>query len=365
MRKTRILYGVTKGNWGGAQKYVYDLATNLPSEHFAISVVSGNSGKLTERLTEKNIPVFSLNKLSRDINPLRDLISFFSLLKLLTKTRPDILHLNSPKMGLLGAVAGRLTGVKKIVYTSHGWPFLENRSSLSKIFFKYLCWKIVLLSHQTIAISQTEKDLTKNWLFVSKKVRVIYNGISEIEFLDKQTARAKLNLAQDKLIIGTIAELHQNKGLNYLAEATELIKQKNPEADFIVIGEGEERESLEKNKNLILLGNIPDAARLLTAFDIFVLPSIKEGLPYVILEAGLAGLPVIATNIGGIPEMLEHNKSGLLVEARNARDLAEKIEYLINNPAIRKSLGENLREKVKRDFCLDKMVEETKWMYEK
>ncbi len=355
MPKIKICFGITKGGWGGAQRYVYDIATNLPRDICGISAISGAPGLLCEKLKAQNIPVFILDKLNRDISPLRDLSAFFSLLRLLQKNKPDILHLNSPKMGLLGAAAGRLAGVKKIIYTSHGWPFLENRNLISKLFFKILCWKITLLCHQVIVISQSEKT--------DQKFKLVYNGISEINFLSKTEARKKLNqlnldINSEKIIIGTIAELHQNKGLNYLAEAAEKIN-----ADFIVIGEGEERESLENTK-LKLAGNIPDAASLLSAFDIFVLPSIKEGLPYVISEAGLAGLPVVATRVGGIPEMIENNVSGFTIGPKNPRELAEKIEFLIENPEIRKMFGERLQKNVREKFSLERMVRETREIYE-
>ena len=125
MPKIKICFGITKGGWGGAQRYVYDIATNLPRDIYDISAISGAPGLLCEKLKAQNIPVFILDKLNRDISPLRDLSAFFSLIRLLQKNKPGILHLNSPKMGLLGAVAGRLAGVKKIIYTSHGWPFLK------------------------------------------------------------------------------------------------------------------------------------------------------------------------------------------------------------------------------------------------
>lgn len=370
MEKIKIFYAITKGNWGGAQKYVYDLATHLSPEEFSVSVIAGQPGVLCEKLKTQNIPVYTLESLDRDINLTHDLTAFWELLKILREHKPDILHLNSPKMGLLGVLAGRLAGVKKIIYTSHGWPFLENRNWFSKIFFKTLCWKIILLSHQTICISQTEKNLVRNWLFVQKKLSVVYNGVENINFLDKKLAREKLNLPETSLVLGVIAELHQNKGLTYLLDAMAEIRKEYPNLLLIIIGEGEERKNLEaqiaysKLQNQVtLVGNIPNAPTLLPAFDIFVLPSIKEGLPYVILEAGLASLPVIASDVGGIHEVIEPEKTGLLTEAKNVPDLILKIQNLISDPEMQKIYGENLKEKVERDFSLEKMVRETEKLY--
>ncbi|MCC6290538.1 glycosyltransferase [Candidatus Nomurabacteria bacterium] len=356
MEKIKICFGVTKGNWGGAQKYVYDLATNLPPEDFVVSVITGQPGTLCDKLSEKKIEVSRLVNLGRDIKLRDDIHAFFTLLSLFSHNRPDILHLNSPKMGLLGALAGRMAGVKKIIYTSHGWPFLEDRSKLSKIFFKMLCWKICLLSHRVIVISESEKIRTRNWWLVRHKINLIYNGVATTNLLSRKEARAELNLPEDAFVVGTIAELHKNKGLEYLPKIDNV--------DFVLIGEGEERKNLE-NKGLILAGNIPDASRLLPAFDIFVLPSIKEGLPYVILEAGLAGLPVIATSVGGIPEMIDHEQSGILVPTKNPEKIKRAIETLKNHPEICQSYGESLKKKVGSGFSLEGMVEETMIIYGK
>lgn len=347
MPKIKILLAITKGNWGGAQRYVYDLATNLPAAEFEIKVVTGQGGALDQKLTDRNVPVFSLNSLGRDIKPHSDLAAFWQIYKLIRRERPAVLHLNSPKMGLLGGLAGRLVGVKKIIYTSHGWPWQEDRPALIKLFFKSLCWLITKLAHHTIVISQAEQT--------NQKFKLIYNGISPIDFLPRAEAREKLGLSQNELVIGTIAELHKNKGLKYLLSILNL--------QFVIIGEGEERKELA-NKNLRLLGHVNNAAALLPALDIFILPSIKEGLPYVILEAGLAGLPVIATNVGGIPEVIIDNETGRLIPPKDSPALAAALEDLIKNLEIRKSLGANLQAKVQQEFNLERMVRETIKVYE-
>lgn len=366
MSKIKIFYGITKGNSGGAQKYVYDLATHLPADIYEVSVVSGAPGLLCDKLKAQNIPVFVLRSLNRNINPLRDLTSFFSLLSLLRKIKPNILHLNSPKMGLLGAIAGRIYNLLtpktyhlSIIYTSHGWPFYEYRPWLVKIFFRILCWKITWLCHEVIVISRAEQT--------NKNFHLIYNGISEINFLSKAEARQKLNLPEnsEKLVIGTIAELHKNKGLEYLLAA-----MKNIDAKLVIIGGGELESELKLKASSYHLsptfaGAIPDAARLLPAFDIFVLPSIKEGLPYVIAEAGLAGLPVIATRVGGIPEVIENNVNGILVAPKNVTELKLALEKLIKNPETRKTMGEKLRETIRNNFMFAKMLTETRGVYEK
>ena len=138
----------------------------------------------------------------------------------------------------------------------------------------------------------------------------------------------------------------------------------------VAIGEGEERvllerqiQSLELKDKVFLAGAVPEAARYLKAFDIFILPSRKEGLPYTILEAGLAGLPVVASAVGGIPEIITSMESGILIRARDPREIARALKFLINEPKIKRALGAALRRKVKSEFSTARMVKQTLAVY--
>jgi len=170
--------------------------------------------------------------------------------------------------------------------------------------------------------------------------------------------------------IGIIAELHKNKGLGYAIEACAKLDRTNHSFFLVIIGEGEERERLEsliRNKGLgnriILTGPVTNAARLLSAFDIFILPSIKEGLPYSILEAGLAKLSVVASRVGGIPEIIEHNVSGVLTAAKDIDTLKSSLEMLIHDEVLRKSFGEELYKKVTTEFSFKDVLSDTQAVY--
>lgn len=370
MAKIRICFGITKATSGGAQKYVWDLANNLPRERYELALVTGVDGKLAGEMRSAGAQVTIIPSLGRDVSILKDLVSLFSLIKYFREHKPDVLHLNSPKMGCIGALAAKLSGVRRVIYTSHGWPFLEPRSWLSRIFFRHLCWHLIRLTSYTIVISEAERGVVACWPLVASKLVTIHNGISETPHLSRSAARAELNLPAETLVVGTIAELHRNKGLPYLLAAATALIQSHPQIHFTLIGEGEEHQKLETlindyslRNNVHLLGGKPEAASLLHAFDIFILPSVKEGLPYVILEAGIAGLPVVATRVGGIAEIIDDQQNGLLIEPANPNDLAEAIEQLIQNPAQRKTFGDRLREKVKKNFTLEQMVSETMKLY--
>ncbi len=375
-RKKKICYVITKGTWGGAQKYVYTLATSLPKDTYDVSVIMGVGGKLEEKLRESGIRVHIVNTMKRDISIVSEFKSFFSLLKILKKERPHVLHLNSPKASGLGAVAGRMLGIKNIIFTAHGWTFNEERNLFEKTLIVFLSWITVFLCHKTIVINDHERQQTEAMPFSHPShIHLIKNGIEEVYFKDQVAARkellshAKVQIPHDAVWIGTICELHKNKGLEYVLEALSWLR--SPFV-FFIIGEGEERENIERiireNKlqnKVFLTGFRNRASQYLKAFDIFTLTSLKEGLPYTILEAGQAGVPVIASYTGGIPEIIDNGIHGLLAEKADPQDILLDLEYMIENPEDRKLFAKNLQEKVKDEFSLSEMLEKTEELYER
>lgn len=376
--KKKVLFVITKSNFGGAQKYVYDLATTLPKERFEVGVVLGGEGALVEKLRITGIRTIPLASLLRDVNPLKDLASFFTLRKIFRAEQPDIVHLNSAKAGGIGALAARCAGASRIVFTAHGWAFNEERGPLSRSLIKFFSWLTVFLAHKTIAVSDAVHNNTKGWLFVQNKITTIKNGTSEPQFIARDEARAFMErlanteITPDTFVIGTIAELHPNKGLIYAIRTIMDMAKTFPNILYLIAGNGEQREELMAHireqglgeQHIRLLGFVPDAAKYLKAFDCFVLPSVKEGLPFVILEAGLASLPVIATSVGGIPEVIDDTKTGLLAQPCDVGALTRTLKWAIENPEKRSMLGSALHEKVLRDFSLSKMSTATIALYE-
>lgn len=389
--KLKIIFVITKAYWGGAQRYVFDLATNLPKDKFDVSVIVGGEGLLKEKLIENKIKVIPFSQMERDVNLFKEIQTFFSLLKIFIKEKPDVVHLNSSKAGGLGAFAGRVAGVKKIIFTGHGWAFNEDRGLLSKIVIAILHWFTIILSHKTIAVSQnTKKQITKALPFVSKKMVVIHNGIKKLDFFSHDEAREflfqktnlfgkNINLWSTKTAwIGTIAELHKNKGLDVAIKTIEKLSQKFEEQKqslvYFVIGEGEERKSLEKiikekklDMEIFLIGNIENASKYLSAFDIFFLPSRTEALPYVLLESGNACIPVVATNVGGISEIIEDMKTGILVDKNNEEkmsdDFSNALLSLLKDSELRGKMGYDLKNKVEKEFSFGEMIKKTVEIY--
>ncbi|MES2931349.1 MAG: glycosyltransferase [Patescibacteria group bacterium] len=370
----RILYVITKANWGGAQRYVFDVAVASKDAGHEVLVVSGVEGDLTERLREAGIKTEIISAMKRDIALMSEIRSFRALLTVLRAFKPDIVHGNSSKAGGLAALAGRLAGVRRILFTSHGWAFNEQRPLWQKVVIGAFHYATVLLAHRTICVSSALRQDAAWMPLVSKRFFVVHNGVSPVELLSRSDARMRLapDLARSfptAFWIGTIAELHPSKGLDTLVEAFAAIAHELPVV-LVIIGEGTEWAKLQKlvqiydlPDRVVLTGFVKDASTHLQALDVFVLPSRTESLGYVLLEAGLASLPAIGTRVGGIPEVLEDGGTGLLVPPSKSIILSQALTELLTDEPLRNRLGTALHGKVEKDFSVSAMTKKTLALY--
>lgn len=367
--KRKILLVITKSNFGGAQRYVYDLSRYLMADH-DITVACGGDGELVSRLKNLNVKVISIPGLGRDVRLTRDISSSIALYKIIKSERPDVLHLNSSKIGAMGAIIGRMLSVPRIIFTAHGWAWNENRGALSRLLIRFIYFFTILLSHEVVAVSRSIKNDASGIPLAAEKITVIHHGIESKDILDRDKARALLpqKARASKYVIGTVAELHHIKGLSYAIKA--MTSLRDLDLSYVIWGEGDERKKLEEKireygleNRVFLPGAMRDAGLSMQAFDCFLLPSISEALGYVILEAGISGLPVIATAVGGIPEIISDMKSGMLIHPKNDREIVRAIRFFVDNPNVTKNMGNALKETVERDFSISRMVAETVRLY--
>ena len=427
-QKKKILYVITQGEWGGAQRYIFDLATNAPTDFEVFVAVGEKNGKkeLQEKLQISNvkfpinsqIQIIQLNHLVRKISPIHDILAIFELSKLYKKISPAIIHLNSSKAGIVGSLAN-LTfhwkleiGNWKLFYTVHGWVFNEPLNFLIKNLYKFLEKLTAKLKNKIIVLSDKDYNDGLNLGIPKNKLVKIPLGIEKPVFLERNEARRFLDSCwslprawtrgrndnsgivsspfeapRNDMWVGTIANLYKTKGLDILIEAIKIMslrgsqftltdeaipwkygiatprsgEARNDNPQFIIIGEGPERKNLENlikkynlEKQIFLLGSLENASQYLQGFDIFVLPSRKEGLPYTLLEAQSANLPIVATDVGGIPEIIQNEKTGLLSPA-SSELLAENLSRLIND----RDLQEKFKQNTKPNFTLEKMLKAT------
>ena len=259
----KVLFVITKSNWGGAQRYVFDLATHLPKTAFEVVVALGGTGEkgaetglLEKKLKEAGIRTIFIKSFMRDISAGKEVGALSELIRIFKREQPDVVHLNSSKAGALGALAARIAGVKKIIFTAHGWPFRENRNPIFKAILWLASYSTGLLS--TIVICVSEFDLKQAKRMPGVHAMRIYNGIEPVEYASGEKVRALFPAGAK--ITGTIGELNKNKNQIALIEQA----KNDPSMHVAIVGVGELQPMLEekikeyKLENRVkLLGFIP------------------------------------------------------------------------------------------------------------
>jgi glycosyltransferase involved in cell wall biosynthesis len=353
----KILFIITQSEIGGAQRWLFDVTTNLDPKKYQISVAS-QPGPLLNRLQKNKIRTHRLNNLVRNISPLRDLFGLIELYRLIKKERPDIVQLCSTKAGLLGSLAGKLARSNRIIYRIGGWSFNDPRPQWQNNLFLWLekisaPWKDLIIVN-----SQQGYDEALKYKICSKnKLRLLYNGI------DYSKYKYNLENKSDVLRIGVIANFYPTKGLAYLIKSLTQLKASGVKT--LIIGEGKERSKLEQLvkdldiNNCILAGSQSDPWQYFEqqgGIDIFVIPSVKEGVPYVLLEAMANSLAIIATKVGGIGEIIKDHQNGLLIPSKNTTKITQAIDSLIKNKNLREKLGNQAGQDVKK-YDLQSMID--------
>lgn len=382
MAKQKILFLITKSVWGGAQRYVYDLATNLPKDRFEVAVAMGGTGPLFSRLSDAGIRTIEISGLARDVRIAREYAAFRALVHTLKTEKPDVLHLNSTKAGTLGALAAFIYKCSphhrpiRVIFTVHGWGFYEARPWIANVAIFLASWCASLLQDYVITICTRDRD-TAHTFISHKKVVYIPNGIREPNLLARHDARTILArqmgspIDQDTLVVGTIAELTRNKNIIALIKAAALMRERGMQLVFVVVGSGEDHAFLTREiamhgltNSFHLAGFIPDAERLLAGFDIFTLPSVKEGLPYALMDAMAAGLPCVATSVGGIPDLITDGVNGIIIPSQSEIALAQALKTLIKNNGLRQQYGLQARTTIQQKFQRNAMISRTTALYE-
>lgn len=375
-KRRKILYLVTSSAWGGAERYVSVLAQALATSGGTDVLVAAGPSATQELFASlpAGTPTCTLAGLKSAISPLRDLRTILELRALIDREKVDLVHCNSSKAGLVGALAAAISRRHpKVVYTAHGWGFLERRSLPFRL--AILVSELVSgrLRQATIVLSEAERRAARRWHLTSEdRLHLIPHGLDpeEICLLQRDMARARLSALAGRelgVIVGTVANAYPAKALDILMDA---FARTNLDADLVIIGDGplmpklqEIREASPVRERIHLLGRMRDAAQFLPAFDVFALSSTKEGLPFAVLEAALAGVPIVATRVGALPEMITDGEEGLLVPPGDAAALAKSLRYVLTDVPTREKLRVGARRLAAR-FSRADMIQKTLAVYE-
>jgi len=365
MEKIKVIHLVEDLKIGGAERVIADIAEGLDSQKFDVTVwCVARGGEIADELNEKGIKVKILGIISY-YNPL----NILKLARLLRKAKPDIVHIHGYFASVIGRIAAKIAGILILINHVHStyWDY-KKRNILMERFLS-------LFTHKIICCSKAVKDFVRGLERIKPaKILVIYNGVDEDRlstFKNASSVKAQFGIDSGDSVVGTVSSLTPHKGHKYLFQAAPMILDVLPTTKFLIVGDGILREKLEEQiKNLdlgssvIFTGtrkNIPD---LLSAMDIFVLPSCsREGLGISIIEAMAAEKPVVATDIGGIPEVVKNGETGLLVLPRNPEALAQAIIELLRNPKKANTMGKKGRIRFKEKFTNKRMLSEVENLY--
>lgn len=363
-----ILFVITKSSRGGAQQHVRDLAIGCALSGDSVTVAIGEtSGWLMEELGAYAVAIAHV-RLQRTWNPWTFILYTVDLVRLVRRTHPDVVHFHSSHT-LIGTWVLHLffSRVQSVV-TLHGLSLLyQNAASLWKRRL-YLVFLTVVLVHadQVICVCEYDRDLLLQFRQIrSDRVSVVYNGVDAPIFLSQMEARARIGLQQDSVVIGTLARFSFQKNIACIIDAFACLN--DSAAQLCLIGSGPEESALRQLvQDLHLEDRVVFAegnATLLKAFSVFVLSSRYEGFPYVLLEAALAEIPIIATRVGGVEELIEDDQTGKLIPSGDVQALADAIKRVVSETELFCRYAKNARERVESAFTKKRMMQEIDRVY--
>jgi glycosyltransferase involved in cell wall biosynthesis len=366
--RIRVLEMIDRPFLGGGQVTVLTLARGLDKEKFEVLVASEDGGPLVDELKKigiRHVPV-RLGKFS-------GLSATRALATVLRENAVDILHTHGGIAGLYGRLSARKAGTPAVVHTVHGIHYLHYRNPAAKHAFIALERRLSRSTDAVVFVSVADMERAARLrLALPPKARLIRNGVPPIpqaRLRDPAAVRAELRAVGRPLVVA-VSRLHRQKGVTYLLRAVPLVRAEIPNVRIVVAGGGPlagrlgaEVKAFRVGDNVALLGERKDALDILAAADVFVLPSLWEGLPYVLVEAAALGKPVVATDIDGIREVIRSGATGILVPPRDPGALAAAILLLLKDRAFTGSLGEAARKEIPPRFSVERMISETESLY--
>ncbi len=370
MAKIKVAHIITLLELGGAQENTLYTCEHLDKNKFDVMLICGKGGILDAQT--KNIKTYFVKHLIREICPLYDLLAFIKIYKILKKEKPDVIHAHSSKAGIIGRWAAYCAKVPVIIHTFHGFGFNDEQN--------YLVKKIYILAERLTA-KITDKLVAVSYQNISKGLKnkignelqytLIRSGIKLQDYqIDIDVEKKKKEFAIiNEHIVGMIACFKKQKAPLDFIKTAKLVCNEKPDTKFILVGDGFLRKRIEPEikklnleKNVILTGWRKDSNEIIKTFDVFVLTSLWEGLPRVIVEAMASGIPVVATYIDGTREIVQEGLTGFVVQPHETEKMAERILRLLNNPDLRKKLSQEAKKRV-QEFDIDLMVSQQEKLY--
>lgn len=363
-RNVRIAFIICQsGQFGGAQIHVRDLSTALRAAGHDTVVLAGANGALGDELRKRGVPFHPLRHIVRGLGPLQLVRSLLELREMLREIKPDIISTHSTKAGFIGRIAGATLGIPTL-FTAHGWGFTEGRPLLQRFAFWAIEWATAPLVARVITVCESDRSAAaRTRVTSSDRLVAINNAMPDVE----ETLRARPGDSPARLVM--VARLSRWKDQSTLLHALSDLKDLDWQLDLV--GDGPLRGQVEKlaqrlglTSRVTFCGFRLDIPERLAQAQVFLLISKWEGFPRSILEAMRAGLPVVASDVGGVPESVVDGETGFVIPRGDVGLLHDCLLKLISNPELRVRMGRNGRARYEERFTFDRLVGRTTEIYE-
>ncbi|KAA3598719.1 MAG: glycosyltransferase family 1 protein [Calditrichaeota bacterium] len=368
---------ITRLDEGGSAGVTLDLVEGLKKQGLDVELIYGltssfhSSFKDFEQKT--GIKTHCIPEMIREVNPLKDLVATFKLYKILKKQKPQILHTHTSKAGIVGRLAGFLARIPVRVHSPHGHIFYGYFDRFTTKFFILIEKFFAKTSHKILNLTdEGRSDHIKEKIDKPEKFETVYCGIFLDDFKNctKSEIRTEFGVNESEFLVGFVGRLTEIKGCDIFLKGAKQVSEKADNVKFMVVGDGELREqvhTLAKNLGIsdkvIFTGMRNDIPQIFKALDVFVLTSRNEGLGRVLVEAMVSGIPIVASEVGGVPEVVEYGKSGLLFSSENISELSENILKLVSQNDLKENLISNGKRRAE-DFEMQLMIDKVKSIYD-
>jgi glycosyltransferase involved in cell wall biosynthesis len=372
----RIIHIHTLPVISGSGLNTYLTMRGMDRTAYEVELACAPGGKLIDLIRGQGMKVRLFKNLVQPLHPLKDLLGLIDLTRFLRRKRYHIVHTHNSKAGFIGRLAAKWAGVPIIVHTVHGFAFHDREPAWRQILFRNLerlasrwCDKMVFISQPLIDWALRDR-ITRR-----EKILKIYSGIELDHFKpvpdeEKKALKEAWGIREEAPVVGMVSKLWEGKGHTTLIHAFEGLKQEIPEAVLVIVGEGHLRDKLADlvdrlglEGSVLFTGFQMDVRRTIATFDVAVLPSFFEGMGRVLLEAMAMGKPVVASSVGGIPDLVHHGKNGLLVTPGSVSELKSGLLTLIRNKALAEEMGKEGRNRISEEFSAGRMAQSIEKLY--
>ena len=387
MASRAVIHVITRLDYGGSAVNTMLTVLGHDRARFEPLVVTGPPGRWDAQggqgatdenvrsLEKEGIRSVLIPSLARSLSPLDDIRALWELIRLFRREEPVLVHTHTSKAGVLGRIAAWFARVPVVVHTPHGHVFYGHFGAFTSWCFLQVERTLGRVTDRIIALTESERnDHLDRLVGTIDQFAVVPSGIDLNRF-----SQARVNGRQvpewfgcpsDAIIVGSVGWLTDVKGHRFLLEAAKKVTQTRPDLHIVIVGSGDQHDALRQQATQLgleasvhLLGHRDDIDVCLAGFDLFVLPSANEGMGRALVEAMAAGLPVVATNVGGIPALIDHEVNGLLVPVRDSDALADAIVRALKDAALRQRMGDAGFARVNERFTVERMVAETAGVY--